>query len=75
MRATRYHGARDVRIEDVERGEDPHPITGEAVPVRFGHESGGTVTGGRRFVVSPRPVVVDQCLPVPIVPVAAGKCQ
>jgi len=75
MRAARYHGNRDVRVEEVERrsigadevrldveacgicGSDlkeyvdgpraiptePHPLTGETLPVTMGHEIGGTV--------------------------------
>jgi len=75
MRAARYYGVRDVRVEDVEarspgptevrieveaggicgsdlheyahgRGAvptEPHPVTGESMPVTLGHEFGGTV--------------------------------
>ncbi len=86
MRAARYYGAHDVRVEDAERGDvgptdvrvavtacgicgtdlheyragpidtpggDPHPITGEQVPVRFGHEFGGTVTEVGEDVTGP----------------------
>jgi len=76
MRAAVYHGRRDVRVEDISRGElgpsdvrigvaacgicgtdlheyaagpidmpgdAPHPITGQTVPIRMGHEFGGTI--------------------------------
>ncbi|MEY7851649.1 2,3-butanediol dehydrogenase [Natrarchaeobius sp. A-rgal3] len=75
MRAARYHGPEDVRIEEIESRplesnelrvdvaacgicgsdlheyaagpitvpEEPHPVTGESLPLRLGHEIGGTV--------------------------------
>lgn len=76
MRAVRFHGERDVRVEELDgatpgpdevrlevvaagicgsdlhqyrhgsrglTGDDPHPLTGETLPVRMGHEFCGTV--------------------------------
>lgn len=75
MRAARYHGPRDVRIEEIDPAtvgpndvrvevaacgicgsdlheyaagpitipDEPHPVTGDALPITTGHEIGGTV--------------------------------
>jgi len=75
MKAARYYGARDVRVEDVDPqpcgpndvrievaacgicgsdlhnyadgigrpADEPHPVTGETLPITIGHEVGGTV--------------------------------
>lgn len=94
MRAVRYHGRRDLRIEEIDQPEsgpddvlidieaagicgsdlheyttgpitipdEPHPITGEQLPVTMGHEFSGVVTGsganvsiseGTRVAVNP----------------------
>lgn len=76
MRAARYHGPKDVRIEEIDPDtvgpddvriavqacgicgsdlgeyvggpitipEEPHPVTGERLPITIGHEISGTVT-------------------------------
>ncbi|WP_231187611.1 2,3-butanediol dehydrogenase [Haladaptatus sp. DYF46] len=76
MRAARYYGPEDVRVEEVEPDtvgsndvrveiaacgicgsdlgeyvggpitipDEPHPVTGERLPITIGHEMGGTVT-------------------------------
>jgi (R,R)-butanediol dehydrogenase/meso-butanediol dehydrogenase/diacetyl reductase len=94
MRAARYHGIGDVRIEECEPSavgpgevridvaaagicgsdlhqyrhgpdglgaDEPHPLTGETLPVRLGHEFGGTVVEAGREVdlAAGQPVAVN----------------
>jgi len=110
MRAARYYGAKDIRIDDIDepvvgpnqvkikiawngicgsdlheylvgpitapRSGHPHPLTGETVPVTFGHEMSGTIVEvgegvdaakyptGKKVVVEPivSCMQVDSCL-------------
>lgn len=102
MRAARYYGPEDVRIEDVEPDtvgpdevrvevaacgicgsdlgeyvggpitipEEPHPVTGEGLPITIGHEIGGTVAEvGENVAIEPGTTVAVN----PIV--WCGDCQ
>ena len=104
MRAARFHGREDVRVEDINQqtlgrdqvritvdtggicgsdlheyaagplfipGEEPHPITGETMPVTMGHEFSGTVSAVGDDVTSHR---VGETVAVnPIL--YCGECQ
>lgn len=94
MRAVRYHGARDLRVEDVPAatagpgeveveieacgicgsdlheyvagpmtipGDEPHPVTGERLPITLGHEFAGVVADVGQGVSIPigTPVAVN----------------
>ena len=103
MRAARYHGQGDVRVEDVPAatvgpgevevaveacgicgsdlheyvagpmtipGEEPHPVTGERMPITIGHEFGGVVADVGEGVS------VEVGTPVAVNPfISCGECR
>lgn len=103
MRAVRYHGPRDVRVEDLPEetarpgevevevdacgicgsdlheyvagpmtipGDEPHPVTGERLPITLGHEFAGVVADVGEGVALPvgTPVAVNPFI-------SCGECR